>query len=123
MLFVLLNGVCIVVMKYNSSIIFYFNFFIIMGLFFINYELWNRINELSLYLSTNQKMKSEIKIEFAFITNVKYCIKVYQLLWRENRIKSEMEIKLRPRSSFNLWLHGHIRTGFWRMDKVVKYIG
>ena len=78
MLFVLLNGVCIVVMKYNSSIIFYFNFFIIMGLFFINYELWNRINELSLYLSTNQKMKSEIKIEFAFITNVKYCIKVYQ---------------------------------------------
>ena len=80
MLFVLLNGVCIVVMKYNSSIIFYFNFFIIMGLFFINYELWNRINELSLYLSTNQKMKSEIKIEFAFITNVKYCIKVYQLL-------------------------------------------
>ena len=83
MLFVLLNGVCIVVMKYNSSIIFYFNFFIIMGLFFINYELWNRINELSLYLSTNQKMKSDIQIEFGFITNDKNCIKVYHLLRRE----------------------------------------
>jgi hypothetical protein len=35
------------------------------------------INELSLYLSANQKMKSEIKMGFAFITNVQYSINVY----------------------------------------------
>jgi hypothetical protein len=73
-----MNGVCIVVMKYNSSIIFYFNFFIIMGLFFINYELWNVISELSLNLSANRNMESKRKMGFGLITNVKYCIKVYQ---------------------------------------------
>ena len=51
-----------------------------MGLFFINYELWNVISELSLNLSANRKMESKVKMGFAFITNVKYCIKVYQLL-------------------------------------------
>ena len=35
------------------------------------------INELSLYLSTNQKMKSKIEMESAVITNVQYSINVY----------------------------------------------
>ena len=37
----------------------------------------NGINELSLYLSANQKMKSKVKMESAVITNVQYSINVY----------------------------------------------
>jgi hypothetical protein len=44
------------------------------------FYLWNGMYELSLNLSRNQKMKGKVKMEFALITNVKYCIKVYQLL-------------------------------------------
>ena len=51
-----------------------------MGLLIMNYELWNVISELSLNLSTNRNMESKRKMGFGFVTNVKYCIKVYQLL-------------------------------------------
>jgi hypothetical protein len=54
------------------------------------YYLWNVIlrlidgiigmSELSLNLSANRNMESEIKMESAFITNVQYCINVYHLL-------------------------------------------
>ncbi len=66
-----------------------------MGFILFYFYLWNRIYELSLNLSANQKMESKVKIESAFITNVQYSIKVYHLLRRENRIKSEMENKWR----------------------------
>ena len=36
------------------------------------------MNELSLNLSTNEKMESKIRIESAYIPNTKYSIKVYQ---------------------------------------------
>ena len=39
---------------------------------------WIGINELSLNLSVNQNMKSEIRIYFWFITKDKYCIRVYE---------------------------------------------
>ena len=42
-----------------------------MGLFFINYELWNVISELSLNLSANRNMESKRKMGFGLIKNDK----------------------------------------------------
>ena len=81
------------------------------------------IIELSLYLSRNRNIESKIRMESTFIPSIKYSINVYHLLWRENRIKSEMEIKLRPNFGFNLSLHSHNGTGFWTPDKPGKCEG
>ncbi len=43
--------------------------------------------ELSLNLSTNQKMESKVKMGFAFITNVQYSIKVYEIAMKRESWK------------------------------------
>ena len=49
-----------------------------MGFILFSFYVWNVISELSLYLSTSQNMESKVKMESAFITNDKDCIKVYK---------------------------------------------
>ena len=53
-------------------------FLLFMGFILFSFYVLNVISELSLNLSKNRNMESEIKMEFAFITNVQYSINVYQ---------------------------------------------
>ena len=53
-------------------------FLLFMGFILFSFYVLNVISELSLNLSKNRNMESEIKMEIAFITNVQYCINVYQ---------------------------------------------
>lgn len=44
------------------------------------------MNDYSLNLSTNEEMESKIKMEFAYITNLKYSIKIYKIKMKRESI-------------------------------------